>query len=166
MQIFLAQGVGFGLAASGLFSCGIVSVGQWFHKRKALALGLVLMGSSTGISYHSSNFVDSEYLFMVYRRCSAPIISPDSHQRNWVACSCSVLRSDHSSSKYTGMSAHERSSTEEEMGSESSLLRLRIIQNTRLQRLFSRDLFRSVSHIHHSISCHNDLEQSLTEMYL
>jgi MFS family permease len=49
-QIFLAQGVGFGLAASGLFSCGIVSVGQWFHKRKAFALGLVLMGSSTGIA--------------------------------------------------------------------------------------------------------------------
>jgi hypothetical protein len=49
-QIFLSQGVGFGIAASGLFSCGIVSVGQWFHKRKALALGIVLGGSSTGIT--------------------------------------------------------------------------------------------------------------------
>jgi MFS family permease len=48
-QIFLTQGVGFGLSASGLFSCGIVSVGQFFYKRKALALGIVLAGSSTGI---------------------------------------------------------------------------------------------------------------------
>jgi hypothetical protein len=48
-QIFLTQGVGFGFAASGLFSCGIVSVGQHFHRRKALALGIVLAGSSTGM---------------------------------------------------------------------------------------------------------------------
>jgi MFS family permease len=48
-HFFLAQGVGFGLSASGLFSCGIVSVGQYFHKRKALALGIVLAGSGTGI---------------------------------------------------------------------------------------------------------------------
>jgi MFS family permease len=55
-QIFLTQGVGFGLSASGLFSCGIVSVGQYFHKMKALALGIVLAGSSTGI--FAFNFVD------------------------------------------------------------------------------------------------------------
>jgi MFS family permease len=72
MQIFLAQGVGFGLAASGLFSCGIVSVGQWFHKRKALALGLVLMGSSTGISYHSSSFVDLD----TYLWCIGGVVHP------------------------------------------------------------------------------------------
>ncbi|KAH8794348.1 MFS transporter [Hyaloscypha sp. PMI_1271] len=51
-QIFLTQGVGFGFAASGLFSCGIVSTGQFFHKRKALALGIVLAGSSTGGVIH------------------------------------------------------------------------------------------------------------------
>ncbi|KAN0090124.1 MFS general substrate transporter [Hyaloscypha variabilis] len=51
-QIFLTQGVGFGFAASGLFSCGIVSVGQHFHRRKALALGIVLAGSSTGGVIH------------------------------------------------------------------------------------------------------------------
>ncbi|KAE9366249.1 putative MFS transporter [Stipitochalara longipes BDJ] len=51
-QIFLTQGVGFGLAASGLFSCGLVSVGQHFHRRKALALGIVLAGSSTGGVIH------------------------------------------------------------------------------------------------------------------
>jgi hypothetical protein len=55
-QIFLTQGVGFGIAASGLFSCGIVSTGQFFHKRKALALGIVLAGSSTGISPFESVF--------------------------------------------------------------------------------------------------------------
>ena len=57
-RIFLTQGVGFGLAASGLFSCGIVSVGQWFHKRKALALGIVL-GEVVQV-YPSSGFVDSD----------------------------------------------------------------------------------------------------------
>jgi hypothetical protein len=159
-QIFLAQGVGFGLAASGLFSCGVVSVGQWFHKRKAFALGLVLMGSSTGISYHLFSFVDSGYLSMVYRRCSSPNLSPDSNQGNRVACSCSLLRSYHSSSEFAGMPAHERPSTEEEMGSESALLRLCIIQITRLQRLFSRDLFRNVSHIYHSISCHINISNN------
>lgn len=47
-QIFLSQGIGFGLAAGGLFSCATTSTGQWFHERKALALGIVLSGSSTG----------------------------------------------------------------------------------------------------------------------
>jgi len=50
-QVFLTQGVGFGFAASGLFSCGIVSTGQFSHKRKALALGIVLAGSSTGMTF-------------------------------------------------------------------------------------------------------------------
>ena len=102
-------------------------MGQWFHKRKAFALGLVLMGSSTGISYHPSSFVNSGYLSMVYRRCSSPNLSPDSNQGNRVACSCSLLRSYHSSSEFAGMSAHERPSTEEEMGSESTLLRFCVI---------------------------------------
>lgn len=48
-QIFLVQGVGFGISAAGLFSCATTSVGQWFNKRKALALGIVLAGSSLGM---------------------------------------------------------------------------------------------------------------------
>ncbi|KAK0109521.1 hypothetical protein ONS95_002210 [Cadophora gregata] len=52
-QIFLAQGVGFGISAAGLFSCATTSVGQWFNKRKALALGIVLAGSSLGGVIHS-----------------------------------------------------------------------------------------------------------------
>ncbi|CZR68684.1 related to MFS transporter [Phialocephala subalpina] len=51
-QILLAQGVGFGLAAAGLFSCATTSVGQFFEKRKALALGIALSGSSTGGFVH------------------------------------------------------------------------------------------------------------------
>jgi hypothetical protein len=54
-QIFLTQGVGFGIAASGLFCCATTSTGQWFHKRKALALGIVLAGSSTGDIQFTSN---------------------------------------------------------------------------------------------------------------
>ena len=52
-QIMLSQGVGFGIFASGLYSCGVTSVGQWFQKRKALALGLVLAGGSSGAVVHS-----------------------------------------------------------------------------------------------------------------
>ncbi|KAJ5035374.1 uncharacterized protein L3040_007845 [Drepanopeziza brunnea f. sp. 'multigermtubi'] len=52
-QIFLCQGVGFGVSAGGLFSCATTSVGQWFEKRKALALGTVLAGSSLGGVLHS-----------------------------------------------------------------------------------------------------------------
>lgn len=48
--ILLAQGVGFGFFAAGLFSCGVVSVGQWFRRWKALVVGLVLSGSSAGLS--------------------------------------------------------------------------------------------------------------------
>ena len=143
-------------------------MGQWFHKRKAFALGLVLMGSSTGIRYHSSSFVDSRYLSVVCRRCSTPNLSPDPHQGDRVACSCSLLRSDHSSSEHAGMSTHERLSTEEEMGSESTLLRFCVIRISSLQRLFSGDFLRSVSHIHlpPNIMSYNNLEQSLTKMLL
>ncbi|KAF8859164.1 MFS general substrate transporter [Acephala macrosclerotiorum] len=51
-QILLAQGVGFGLSAAGLFSCATASVGQFFEKRKALALGIALSGGSTGGTLH------------------------------------------------------------------------------------------------------------------
>jgi MFS family permease len=54
VQIFMSQGIGFGLGASGLFTCGIVSIGQWFTKRKALALGVVLSGSSVGGVIHTT----------------------------------------------------------------------------------------------------------------
>lgn len=47
-SLILVQGVGFGICAAGLFSCATTSVGQYFDKRKALALGIALSGSSTG----------------------------------------------------------------------------------------------------------------------
>ncbi|KUJ07882.1 MFS general substrate transporter [Mollisia scopiformis] len=51
-QLILVQGVGFGVSAAGLFSCATTSVGQYFDKRKALALGIALSGSSTGGFVH------------------------------------------------------------------------------------------------------------------
>ncbi|KAL1867536.1 hypothetical protein VTK73DRAFT_4139 [Phialemonium thermophilum] len=47
-QIFLAQSLCFGLGAAGAFIPGLVASGQFFKKKRALALGIVTTGSSCG----------------------------------------------------------------------------------------------------------------------
>lgn len=47
-QIFVAQGLGFGLGAGGIFNTCLVATGQWFVKHRGLATGIVTCGSSLG----------------------------------------------------------------------------------------------------------------------
>ncbi|KAL2165668.1 hypothetical protein VTG60DRAFT_4051 [Thermothelomyces hinnuleus] len=50
-QIFLAQSICFGLGAAGAFVPGLVAAGQYFKKRRALAMGIVISGSSVGVVF-------------------------------------------------------------------------------------------------------------------
>lgn len=73
-QVFLAQSLCFGLGAAGAFVCGLVVAGQYFEKKRALAIGIVSTGGSSGevSTFHRDRFVVIVFVLIQLRGCCFP----------------------------------------------------------------------------------------------
>ncbi len=49
-EVMLSQGVCYGIGAGGAFATAFVCAGQWFVKRRGMAIGIVTAGSSLGMA--------------------------------------------------------------------------------------------------------------------
>ena len=64
------------MGAAGLWWCALISVGQWFHKRKALALGIVAAGSSTGMDIYVPSIYVLSYISSLILLLTGGVVHP------------------------------------------------------------------------------------------
>ncbi|TGO13686.1 hypothetical protein BTUL_0065g00440 [Botrytis tulipae] len=82
-QITLAQGVGFGFGACGIFVAAFVCAGQWFEKRRGLALGIVTAGSSLGGVGFYGTVRYAALLIGILQVCTCFLVRVRMPQKTW-----------------------------------------------------------------------------------